>query len=274
MGEELNAEPQTESNEKTNEQRLEEIKAELFDREMPPEYQPLIEGAKFIEVDEPYSENLVSKLDHSSSLRKLLAEEIKNNIVLDLGCGTAGWINNFSRKNGARLYIGVDLHPGIFSDKIQVQTKSDAEIKAENKAIEKKLLESFAEDMQRGRINDQYEERAKIDKLAKEPTYRMQGQALEVREDMLRAISRMKSNSVKLIVTSGIEVFSGKRAGEYITALINEAKRVLTDDGLLLNYESDVSYHESDMTDMVKIDSDVKKIDLRRKKPMEEILSA
>ena len=115
MGEELSIEPQAESNKKTSEQRIEDIKKDLFDREMPPEYQPLIEGAEFVEIDEPYSENLVSKLDHSSSLRKLLAEEIKNNVVLDLGCGTAGWINYFSRKKWGQVVYWCRSSPGDFS---------------------------------------------------------------------------------------------------------------------------------------------------------------
>lgn len=239
--------------EKTSEQRIEDIKRDFFDREMPPEYQSLVDNTRFIENFARYSKNLIGYLEHSD-IDSLIKDEIKGGVVLDLGCGQSSWVHYFSIRNGAKLYIGVDLMPATFIDKVYEggSTIGDS-------------LSLPGEDKESEERTSIVREEQESERVADKPEYRYEENALEVREDMLRAISRMKSNSVKLIITSGIEVLSGKRAGEYLTALITEAKRVLTDDGLLLNYESDVSYHKEDMADMTKIDSDNEKLDLRRK---------
>lgn len=261
MGEKINSSGQLSGDieqEKTSEERIEDIKKDLFDREMPPEYQSLVDNVRFIENYASYSENLIGYLEHSD-VDSLIKSEIKGGIVLDLGCGQSSWVHYFSIRNGAKLYIGVDLMPATFAEEMSEEESTIGD-----------SLSLPGEDKESEERTSIVREEQEPERVADKPEYRYEENALEVREDMLRAISRMKSNSVKLIITSGIEVLSGKKGGEYLTALITEAKRVLTDDGLLLNYESDVSYHKEDMADMDKIDSGVRNIDLRRKRSNKE----
>lgn len=231
-----------ETGEKTNEQRLEEIKSDLFDREMPAEYEELIKGVSFTENQEPYSEKLVRYL--SMNELSIVASKIKNNIVLDLGCGQSSEMNFFSKKNQANLYIGVDLSPFISSPETSTEASTITSLS----------------------LPEETKLRPESKKIR--PEFELIGDALQIRGDMLRAVSRMKSESVGVIITSGIESDGrGQITGKYTDALINEVKRVLKDEGLFLNYYSDISLNKN-TREMPKIDIGFEHIDfdLRMKK--------
>lgn len=241
--------------EKTNEQKIDEIKNELFDRETPAEYQQLIEGVNFIRLHTEYSENLIDEFKDENSKDRLndvgryIANEIKDGIVLDLGCGQSNKINGFSEENGASLYIGVDLVPYIFFEKSYPGSAPPIP------PLESEIV-----------INTEPSEVQKNESAFEQPKFYLEDNALQIKSDMLETISRMKSRSVKLIIMSGIETKGGDTTREYTSVLKKEIKRVLKEDGLLLNYHSDISLPDSEP---VEIDGHLEGIDIRRNRESE-----
>lgn len=242
--------------EKTSEQRIEDIKRDLFDREMPPEYQSLIEGAKFIRLNTEYSEHLFESfcrgddLSNLTDLGHFITDEIKDHIVLDLGCGQSCKVNWFAEVAESSSYVGVDLNPAIFPHK-----------SAPGSAPPMRLPED--EEFVPYDPSKDNEESA----IHKYPEFRLEENALQVSGDMLRAVSRMKSHSIKLIIMSGIETEpGGSTTIDYISALKKEIKRVLTEDGLFLNYHSDISLPDLEKVD---ISGSLEGLDIRRNRETE-----
>ena len=248
QGSELQNQSDAEDKELTNEQRIEQIKKEIFGRETPAKYKPIIGEKVFIEIGTKYADNLINMLRRNNELTELgrtIAKEIEGGNVLDLGCGASHWLNTFSQDNGANLYIGVDLSPFIFQPKVlEWRNPTEEEEEAKWLALEmpsELAIEEICE-----------EEKAESSRIPKEPEYKIEDRGLQVKDDMLRAISTIKSGSIKLVIASGIETHSGSRTeadrdntGKYLTALKDEIKRVLTEDGLFLNYESTLSLEGS-----------------------------
>ena len=65
---------------------------------------------------------------------------------------------------------------------------------------------------------------------------------------MLCAISKMKDESVDMVIVSGIETSfkNPEETKEYLHALDVEIRRVLKKSGIVLNYESDVPVSDMD----------------------------
>src|SRR3989339_532414 len=95
-----------------NPKTLEEIFIDkYFSHESPSAYFKISSEAKLIEMSTPYSENLLDLLETKegvlTKLGEMIAERIKNEVVVDLGCG-AGFMREYAKLAGAKLYIGID----------------------------------------------------------------------------------------------------------------------------------------------------------------------
>lgn len=240
---------------KTDEERLEEIKRELFTREMPPEYRRLIDGVKLIGSQAEYSENLMAEigyvseqeigLNHINETGRFFANEVKDGVVVDLGCGQSSFINYFVGDAEVRLYIGIDLSPAIFP---------------------RKALSGSAPPMREHEIdfnlNEDSDKETKKFIMPELPKIRLQDNALQITGDMLENISQMKSQSVKLVILSGIEVADGSTNDEYVNALKQEIKRVLTKDGLVVDYHSDIYFND---LAVIETDEKISGLEIRKK---------
>lgn len=251
-----------EAGEKTEEEKIEEIKKELFDQEVPAKYKDLIEKdyTYFLENDAHYEENLHGWFRDKLSF---ITDEVKNKIVLDLGCGHCeAFAMGEDEETGKiimpyNLYVGVDLSPGLPWADVSTESSTigdDLSLPKENPVPIKPK-----EPEQKKRIPDA-------------PGYELDGKLLLVKDDMLRAVSRVKSGSVKLIIMSGMEI--GNRPHHintlhlgrdlkdnrdtkhptYMEALHSEIKRVLEDDGLFINWRSDIWWDDDPEMVRVKID--------------------
>ena len=261
----------TTEKELTDKQRIEQLKNELFNKKTPDEYEPIIGEKVFIEIGTKYAENLIKRLvknNELTELGQLLANEIKGKRVLDLGCGKSESLNAFSQENGADLYVGVDLYPNVLIDHVAEQACSQEE--------EDEALMNAAEGLDNfiAKKEGNKEEMAESSQVPEEPEYKIQDRGLQVKDDMLRAISTIKSSSMKLVIVSGIETFfdghpeaDKANTEKYINALQNEIKRVLTEDGLFLNYESNLSLEGSNK---VEVGGYVEGVDLRRNNKVSE----
>lgn len=223
----------------TEKERLEKIKNDLFSREVPEEYKELAAQVKLIELSAPYAENLHNlfyegnkESEELSELGKIISETAKGEIVLDLGCGKTHYLSSFFSKNGADLYIGVDLEPDIYG---HVVKEILSEIKDRSYMRSKSHFCSVVE-------NDN-EKELKDEKKDQEPVYELQGNKLQVKDDMLKAASRIKSESVNLVIVGGIEMSAEniKETTEYLSFLELEIERILKSEGMLLVYQSDFS---------------------------------
>jgi len=251
----------TEAVQKTKEEKIAEIKKELFDRGVPGEYKDLIEKdyTYFLENDAHYEANLYSSFD---SKLKFIADEVKNKIVLDLGCGHCEASSMGEDEEGYilqpySLYVGVDLSPGL--DRVSFSTETST-IGGDPSLPE-------ADD-----ISSEPKEPEQKKRIPDSPEYGLSGKILLVKDDMLRAVARMKSSSVKLVIMSGMEIgpsamdpYRSEREiyddikkvqhPTYLEALHSEIKRVLEDGGLFINWRSDIWWNDDTEMVQVKVDN-------------------
>jgi SAM-dependent methyltransferase len=244
---------QSEDAETKKRKEIDRIKERIFDRETPEAYKELAKKVGIIELKEPYANNLLRTFyqgyhdypgsdpsQELSELGKLISEEAKDGTVLDLGCGKTQWMSFFFRKNQADLYIGVDLEPDVFVPAASTRVlRSHAFM-----ALSNKRMDPIDSDLTSGILNksaEEHAEEATIEIIDRQ--YRLQDNVFEIQDDMLCAISRMKDESVDMVIVSGIETSfkNPEETKEYLHALDVEIRRVLKKSGIVLNYESDVS---------------------------------
>ena len=241
---------------------IDRIKERIFDRETPEAYKELAKKVGIIELSEPYANNLLRKfyqgyhdyprVDPSrelSELGKLISEEAKGGTVLDLGCGKTRWMASFFQKNNVGLYIGVDLLPDVLAQELFITPESDSD--EPPYYLSSRAASSANDDMLDGMVNEsaeeeEYDEKATIELI--ELHYNLQENVFEIQDDMLCAISRMKDESVDMVIVSGIETSfkNPEETKEYLHALDVEIRRVLKKSGIVLDYESDVSVSDMD----------------------------
>jgi SAM-dependent methyltransferase len=237
---------------------IDRIKERIFDRETPEAYKELAKKVGIIELSEPYANNLFRefyqgyhdypRVDPSrelSELGKLISEEAKGGTVLDLGCGKTQWMSSFFRKNRVDLYIGVDLMPDVLVPVASTRVlRSHAFM-----ALSNKRIDPIDSDLTSGILNksaEEHAEEATIEIIDRQ--YRLQDNVFEIQDDMLCAISKMKDESVDMVIVSGIETSfkNPEETKEYLHALDVEIRRVLKKSGIVLNYESDVPVSDMD----------------------------
>lgn len=237
------------NHQKTESVKAEDIKKELFTQECPEKYRRLIKDARFIRLKEPYAESLRHKFFNRkkelSELGEFVSKKINGKIVLDLGCGKTSHMSYFSKETGAKLHIGVDLSPDIFIPVVNVENfKQQEELWAE---FEEMIRTRPSEPQEVAEIPEKrqaYKENIPI--FPNDFQYSEDDNALQIRGDMLGAISQIRDNSIGVIIISGIETSSENRGAtmEYIEALEKEIMRVLITGGIAVNYDSDFNLDE------------------------------
>ncbi|MEI6650280.1 MAG: hypothetical protein WCL23_02465 [Candidatus Moraniibacteriota bacterium] len=248
---------QSEDTETKKRKEIDQIKERIFDRETPEAYIELAKKVGIIELKAPYAENLLRTFyqgyhdypgsdpsQELSELGKLISEEAKDGTVLDLGCGKSRWMASFFGKNNAGLYIGVDLLPDVLAQEVFVTPESDSD--EPPFYLSSRAASSANDDMLDGMVNESAEEEAYDEKATIELIelhYNLQDNTFEIQDDMLCAISRMKDESVDMVIVSGIEKSfkNSEETKEYFHALDVEIRRVLKKSGIVMDYESDVS---------------------------------
>ena len=229
-------ETQPTSNNSTSNEQLITLQNRLFDREVPEEYRRLAKNARLIELAEPYSENLHTLFYQEkglTNLGKLISEAMHGGIVLDLGCGQTNHLSSFARKNEAELYIGVDLNPDVFTPGARMVP--EGETIEERRERRRRLFQPATP------IKPEISEES-ISSNVTRPKYQLKEKILQIQDDILEAISRMKDGLVDIVIISGIEMSSEniEETNKYLTALTAEIRRVLKKGGLLLNNQSDL----------------------------------
>ena len=237
---------------------IDRIKERIFDRETPEAYKELAKKVGIIELSEPYANNLFRefyqgyhdypRVDPSrelSELGKLISEEAKGGTVLDLGCGKTRWMASFFQKNQAELYIGVDLEPDVFVPPVTVVSR----LPQSWAFLSNDYSEESEKELEELRACTVSEGVYPVETLKGTGSrQRLLDNVFEIQDDMLCAISRMKDESVDMVIVSGIETSfkNPEETKEYLHALDVEIRRVLKKSGIVLDYESDVSVSDMD----------------------------
>ncbi|HDQ16527.1 MAG TPA: hypothetical protein ENN31_00140 [Candidatus Vogelbacteria bacterium] len=224
------------------EKSIEEIKQQIFDRQTSKEYERLAEKVGLIKLKTSYAESLDESFSQDgelSDLGKIMQEAIKDGIVLDLGCGQDYHLSKFFMENGAKLYIGVDLEPDIFIPEARVVPNNHRDRSYMKRILSEANREKEAEVV----ATDDEEEDFISDKG---PEYSLRENILQIKDDMLKAISRIKDKSINAVVISGIEISfeNTEETNKYLKALRTEIKRVLKEQGVVLINQSDFSIND------------------------------
>jgi hypothetical protein len=244
--------------------RIEEIKEIIFDHDIPDEYQSLAEKVKLIEQGTAYSEGLYEQFYAKTEAgKKCLSElgdfasrKMYDEIVVDLGCGSNHFMNLFSTKY-CRLYVGIDFYPSTAIPIVKM-VKTPHRARSYMGKNKEASMAVVGEDSHRppsylmsSRAESAVftsEDKTEIDKkvfLSTFPKYRLvensDGKVFEISDDMLKALSRFKSDSVGVVMINGIEAAEyDEQTKNYLTALEKEVERVLKVGGVFINYNSDI----------------------------------
>jgi len=228
------------NNHETDESEAVRLQQELDAKELPEEYKKLIEEVRLIKLQEPYADNLYERLKNDE-LKDLLEKKFTDETVVDLGCGDASRIAAISDRLGSKKYIGVDLDPFLMPPPVVGPINIDESVDPETLrgSILKKSNSQFSKDVIIEDIKP-IEPGPRVDTPEVISTY--ENNVLLIKGDMLNAISRLKTNSIGVVIVSGIEVFDNFEASaDYLKALAQEIKRILHDGGILINNFSDLS---------------------------------
>lgn len=236
-----NEQPQNKLNERTlssETTKINDAGKKLFFREIPLEYLEIITGVKLVTSGAPYSEMLAQEIaGDEKRYKELLTTKIKDGVILDLGCGQEYQIFNMARRFGAKTYIGVDLNPYFIGE---------GEVSRDAVPVRLSLEEEEEIDLneKKEEIKEEEEKTAapEVVQLINEGNFN----CVKIKGDMLNLISRLKDNSVDVIIISGIEGGAPSEINEkYFIALGQEIQRALTVKGICISYYSDLGNTEN-----------------------------
>lgn len=226
-----------------SEQETAPVSEDLFVREVPAEYQELIdEKNKFIEIGERYSDNLARRLKHDKELMSLMQQRIEGESVLDLGSGSSASMRSMSIKDWkAKRYIGVDLHRVVIAnDRLGTIDPTNIDMEAIGYEHDE---EDYSHQPDTPSI---FETELEPPVQTKSEIISTSEEEVSIKGDMLDAISRLEDDSIGAVIISGIERTNiDETTLEYIRKLKQEIYRVLKTDGLFIVYESDFGADEN-----------------------------